>query len=135
MHSLNQATDVVAQHLTQRLVNLRRLRLAPKRVPELRLNHRKRRLDVAALVVVLLEQRPIELVEVIKTRPQFALARRVRLPLFALVEAAAGQAARRGQARPALPFSGSARQQRGATRSRRASVGRVGREPRRPHVG
>src|SRR5947209_3974524 len=51
-HNLNQATDVVTEQLGQRLVHHRRIRLAPQRVAELRLDHAERGHDVAPLVVV-----------------------------------------------------------------------------------
>jgi hypothetical protein len=37
VHRLNQTTDVVAEYLAQRFVDLRRAGLAPKAIPELRL--------------------------------------------------------------------------------------------------
>lgn len=43
----------MAQHLAQRFIHLSRIRLGAQRIPELALNHAERRLDVAALVVVL----------------------------------------------------------------------------------
>ena len=60
----------MAQDLAQHLVDLRRVSLAAKSFPELRLNHREYRLDVAALVVVRLELSLVELVEVIHALPQ-----------------------------------------------------------------
>ena len=69
------------EHLTQRLVDLRRLGLAPQAFAELRLNHREDRLDVAALVVVLQKLFTLELVEVINARPQRTVAVRLAIHL------------------------------------------------------
>jgi hypothetical protein len=63
----------MAQDLAQHFVDLRRVRLAAETFTELRLNHGEHRLDVAALVIVRLKLRLVELVEVIHALPQFAL--------------------------------------------------------------
>ena len=55
VHALNQAADVVAKDFAQRLVDLRRAGLTPKRVTELRLNHVESGFHVGTLVVVLHE--------------------------------------------------------------------------------
>lgn len=49
---MNEHHEVVAEHLGERFVDLGRLGLAAKRMTKLPLDHAKRRLDVAALVVV-----------------------------------------------------------------------------------
>jgi len=51
-HRLNKATDVVAKHLTNCFVDLRRLSPATKRIPELTLDHVERGFRVTALMVV-----------------------------------------------------------------------------------
>src|SRR4051794_30790926 len=52
IRTLNQAADVVAEQLTERFVLHRGVRLRAEAIPELRLDHREGRLDVAPLVVV-----------------------------------------------------------------------------------
>lgn len=86
INGLNEAAQIMAQDFAQNFVNLRRAPLASEAFAELRLDHAERRLDVAALVVVLLKDRLVELVQVIHTLPQFAFAGGVRLPLLALAE-------------------------------------------------
>jgi hypothetical protein len=46
IHALNQATDIVAQHFAQSLVDLRFLALTSQSVAELRLDHTEGRFNV-----------------------------------------------------------------------------------------
>ena len=50
MYCLNDNTQIMAQHLTQYLVELPDVALAADRIPELRLDHRKGRFDIRALM-------------------------------------------------------------------------------------
>src|SRR5919107_3320659 len=86
IHGLNQATDVVAEYLTKRLVDLRRLSLTPHAIPELRLYHVEGRLHVAALVIRLHEAFVIEGVEVVHALPKLALVLITRLLLLSTAE-------------------------------------------------
>ncbi len=63
MHRTYQTTDVMAEHLAERFVNLCAAGLTSKRISELRLNHHKRTLYIRALVVILHEPISIVLIE------------------------------------------------------------------------
>jgi hypothetical protein len=54
-HRLNKTADVVTRHLAKCFVDLRRLGLAPERIPELKLDHVERGFGLAALVGGLFE--------------------------------------------------------------------------------
>src|SRR3954452_25586646 len=51
-YTLDEAADVMAEQLAERLVLHRGVRLRAEAIPELRLDHRESRLDVAPLMVV-----------------------------------------------------------------------------------
>jgi hypothetical protein len=55
MHFVNEHHKVMTKNLTMGFVDHRNIGLAPNRVSELALHHRKRGFNVAALVVVLQE--------------------------------------------------------------------------------
>ena len=52
MNSLNQHAEVVTEHLTEHLVELSDITLAPYRITELALDHGEGGLDVRPLVVM-----------------------------------------------------------------------------------
>src|ERR1041385_178995 len=74
-HALNQTTDVVAEYLAKRLVDLRRLCLTPQRIPELRLYHVERAFNIRPLVIVRHETLLIVRVEVKHLLKQVARSR------------------------------------------------------------
>jgi hypothetical protein len=60
----------VAENLAQQLVRLRLISLASQATAELRLYHAKGRLNIAALVIMLLEPFLIVSIEMIEARPR-----------------------------------------------------------------
>ena len=67
---MDQDNEIMAEHLAQRLVDHRNIRLAAKAISEFPLHHGERGLDIRPLVIVLQELRPPELEIVIHLRPR-----------------------------------------------------------------
>jgi len=70
VHFVNQDNEIMAEHLAQRFVDHRHVRLTAKPVSKLALYHGERRFNIAPLVVVLQELRPLELEVVIHLLPR-----------------------------------------------------------------
>src|ERR1041384_7505091 len=80
-HGLNQDHDVMAQHLAECFIDLRRLGFASEAIAKLCLDHHERGFDVAAFVVVLHE--PLLVVAIEK---EHALKERAREKLLPVLE-------------------------------------------------
>ena len=70
VHRLNQDTDIMAQNLTQDLIDLGNRRLGTDKAAELGLDHRKSSFHVAALVIMGKKGRAVEVVEVPHPLPE-----------------------------------------------------------------
>lgn len=70
---LNEATNIVTQHLTKSLIDLRGLGLTSKAVTELCLDHRKGSFDVTAFVILVHKPALIQLVVAVHLPPNFTL--------------------------------------------------------------
>ena len=70
MNRLNHDAQVVTEHLAQCLVDLRGQRLAAKSLPELRLDHVKRRFHVGPLVIMRQEFFAVVIVEFQHSGPE-----------------------------------------------------------------
>lgn len=71
IHTLNQAANIVGQDFAKCLVDLCSLCLASEAIAKLCLDHAERRLNVAALVVLLEKPLLIELKVMVHLMPQF----------------------------------------------------------------
>jgi hypothetical protein len=72
-HRLNQAADVVGQHLAQRLIDLRCFSFASQAITKLRLDHAKRGFNIASFVVLLEKPLLVKFVVVIHLPPKLTL--------------------------------------------------------------